>query len=80
MEETNVEVNVLQSLDERLHPQTQVYCYYFETVFLAGKVRNRQPQENVSVRWVKAGQISEYLNLDNVYEPVRHRLAEISRS
>jgi ADP-ribose pyrophosphatase YjhB (NUDIX family) len=80
MEETNVEVRVLQSLGERLHPQTQVYCYYFETVFLAGKVRNRQPQENASVRWAEAGRIGEYLDLDSVHEPVRHRLAEISRS
>lgn len=68
--ETGVHVAVDRQLGERLHPVTGVVCSYFQCTLLAGTAVNADPDENVAVEWVPAGDVSRWIPVDRIYPPV----------
>jgi 8-oxo-dGTP diphosphatase len=62
--ETNVSCRVVKKLGQRLHPDTGKVCAYFHCVYLHGKERNKDSNENAEVKWVEAKRAGEYVSTD----------------
>jgi 8-oxo-dGTP pyrophosphatase MutT (NUDIX family)/DNA-binding XRE family transcriptional regulator len=74
--ETGVHCAVRAWLGRRVHPITQVNCDYFLCDYLAGTAENRDPEENLSVLWVPAAEVTRFIPVDRLFEPVANALQE----
>lgn len=62
--ETGVEARMIRSLGIRRHPQTRRWCHYVACDWVAGDGENRDPDENIYVRWVEKGNVPAYIQTD----------------
>lgn len=74
--ETGIDCSVRRILGSRVHPKTGVYCVYLLCDYLAGEPENRDPIENVSVRWVPIDQLANFIPEALIYPPALHALKE----
>lgn len=72
--ETGVHGAVRGELGERVHPRTAVLCRYFAVDYVAGDAENLDPDENLDVLWVPVSTLSEFIPLDDLFEPVAKHL------
>jgi 8-oxo-dGTP pyrophosphatase MutT (NUDIX family) len=73
--ETGIDCTVRTRIGSRVHPRTGVYCVYLLCDYLAGEPENRDPLENVSVRWVPISDLSNFIPESAIYPPVLEALA-----
>lgn len=78
-EETGLICKVKSLIGERMHPHTKLKCLYFEMSILDGILANGDPDENLDVRWVRFDRLYDYVDVDDVYEPVRQYLTTNDR-
>ncbi|PSM32314.1 NUDIX domain-containing protein [Haliangium sp. UPWRP_2] len=52
LEETGISIKVVGKIGERISPETKVHAVYFNCAYLAGDLRNDDPNENAEVAWV----------------------------
>jgi 8-oxo-dGTP pyrophosphatase MutT (NUDIX family)/transcriptional regulator with XRE-family HTH domain len=76
--ETGVHCAVRRSLGSRVHPVTRVHCEYVLCDYLAGVVENRDPDENLTVLWVRIDEIVRFIPTDRMFAPAR-RASEAAR-
>jgi 8-oxo-dGTP diphosphatase len=55
-DETGIECRFEKRLGQREHPDTHVYIYYVALSYVGGQARNLDPEENIEVEWVPAGE------------------------
>jgi len=76
LEETGIRVKVIGKLGERVSPDTKAHVTYFHCHYLAGELRNGEPNENAEVAWVPADEVEDYVTSD-LYSGVVDLLKEI---
>jgi 8-oxo-dGTP diphosphatase len=74
--ETGVDCAVRRRVGSRIHPKTGVYCVYLLCDYLAGDPVNRDPVENVSVRWVPIGDLPSFIPDNMIYPPALQAIRE----
>lgn len=74
--ETGIDCAVRGRIGCRTHPVTGVFCVYLRCEYLAGEPENRDPFENINVRWVPACDISRFIPEDRIYPPVLAMIKE----
>lgn len=52
LEETGISIKVVGKIGERISPETKVHAEYFDCAYVAGELRNDDPNENAEVAWV----------------------------
>lgn len=67
--ETNVNCVIVQKIGERIHPDTNVKCYYYKCKYLDGELKNLDIDENTEVKWVEKNLIKDYIT-SNLYPEV----------
>lgn len=60
-EETGVDAQVLERLGESIDPMSPYKKIYFALKFLDGTASNNDPVENSDVRWVKIGNVDDFV-------------------
>jgi 8-oxo-dGTP pyrophosphatase MutT (NUDIX family) len=76
--ETGIDCAVRGQIGSRTHPITGVYCVYLLCEYLAGEPENRDPFENINVRWVPTDQLTKFIPTDRIYPPVLDVIKEAS--
>ncbi len=76
LSETGIDCAVRGRIGSRTHPVTGVFCVYLRCDYLAGEPENRDPFENMNVRWVPTSDISRFIPEDRIYPPVLAMLQE----
>jgi 8-oxo-dGTP diphosphatase len=74
--ETGIDCAVRRRVGSRIHPKTGVYCVYLLCDYLAGDPVNRDPVENVSVRWVPINDLPQFIPDDLIYPPALQAIKE----
>lgn len=74
--ETGIDCAVRGRIGSRTHPITGVFCVYLRCDYLAGEPENRDPFENMNVRWVPAQDIERFIPTDRIYPPVLAMIKE----
>jgi 8-oxo-dGTP diphosphatase len=74
--ETGIDCSVRRIIGSRVHPKTGVYCVYLLCDYLAGDPENRDPVENVTVRWVPIDQLSSFIEETLIYPPALQAIKE----
>lgn len=72
--ETCIVCRVHADLGSRFHPITRLPCHYFACAYLHGDLANGDEQENSEVRWVPIVEVTSYIDIDMIYQPVLERL------
>lgn len=67
--ETGIDCTVVCRIGSRTHPITGVYCVYLLCEYLAGEPENRDPFENLNVRWVPTAEVVRFIPEDRIYPP-----------
>lgn len=62
--ETNINCVIIQKIGERIHPDTNVKCYYYQCKYLDGDLKNLDVDENSEVKWVEKKLIKDYITSD----------------
>lgn len=68
--EAGIHVAAQYRIGQRLHPVTGVHCDYWQCSYLAGELRNADPQENIDAMWVPLAEVSRFIPGDRIYPPV----------
>ncbi|QDP94794.1 NUDIX hydrolase [Microlunatus elymi] len=76
--ETGIDCAVRGQIGSRTHPITGVYCVYLLCEYLAGEPENRDPFENINVRWVPTDDLTKFIPSDRIYPPVLDAIKEAS--
>jgi 8-oxo-dGTP diphosphatase len=74
LSETGVHCSVVRQLGSRIHPITNVLCYYLLCEYLAGDAQNLDIIENVSVVWVDRKILPRFIPPDRIFPPVLEAL------
>jgi 8-oxo-dGTP pyrophosphatase MutT (NUDIX family) len=74
--ETGIDCAVRERIGSRTHPVTGVYCVYLLCEYLAGEPENRDPFENINVRWVPISDLTRFIPTDRIYPPVLDAIKE----
>jgi 8-oxo-dGTP diphosphatase len=74
--ETGIDCTVRRTVGSRVHPRTGVYCVYLLCDYLTGEPENRDPVENVSVRWVPVADLSTFIPASMIYPPALEAIKE----
>lgn len=72
--ETGVRATARRELGQRLHPRTDVWCYYFACDYLAGDLVNGDPDENAETCWVPIAALAQFIPIVDLFEPVAEHL------
>lgn len=75
--ETGVSCRIVSNIGERVHPDTGVHSIYYHCIYLHGRARNKDQNENAEVRWIKASDVSNYVT-SNLFTKVQELLDSIS--
>jgi 8-oxo-dGTP pyrophosphatase MutT (NUDIX family) len=68
--ETNVLCAARETLGGRMHPETNVFCYYVLCDYVGGDAANVDDFENIAVRWVGVRELPGLIPKDSIYRPV----------
>ncbi|MEV4447267.1 MULTISPECIES: NUDIX hydrolase [Streptomyces] len=68
--ETGVHCKIRESLGDRIHPLSKVRCEYFLCDYLTGGAENRDEEENISVLWSPAKDVTNFIATDTIFPPV----------
>ena len=66
LEETGIRIKVIGKIGERISPETKVHAAYFDCAYLAGELRNDDPNENAEVAWVPVDKVQDRIT-SNIY-------------
>jgi 8-oxo-dGTP diphosphatase len=74
-EETGISCKARRRLGRRIHPDTNVICYYWVVDYLDGCLVNGDCDENKSVCWVDLAEYSNKVS-SNLFNPIKQYLEE----
>jgi ADP-ribose pyrophosphatase YjhB (NUDIX family) len=77
LSETGLTCRVVAELGERVHPATGVRCIYYRMRVLDGTLTNGDPSENLTVEWVEATRVYDYIDEEDVFQPIREQVAAL---
>lgn len=79
LKETGISVKIVSKFGERISPDSRAHMIYFEGEYLAGELRNGEPDENAEVAWVPADKVETYVT-SNIWAGVLEKLNGIKHA
>lgn len=79
LKETGISIKIVSKFGERISPDSRAHMIYFEGEYLAGELRNGEPDENAEVAWVPADKVETYVT-SNLWDGVLDKLNGIKHA